>query len=91
MIRTPCLLWRHAVSHTIQKAGAPAFGDLEEANAYFYPDDPAWSNVPYLNFNVDNRQMKLNANRCDNANPNWSVPLQGMRNVRRDPPMGLFC
>jgi len=31
--------------------------------------------VPYLNWNRDNRQVKLNANYADNADPNWAVPV----------------
>lgn len=42
----------------------------------FCPDDPAWSHVPYLYFNVDSRQMKLSVNRCGSASPRWFVPLQ---------------
>jgi hypothetical protein len=34
----------------------------------------AWTNCPYVYRNVDNRQMKLNANWADNVNQNFSAP-----------------
>lgn len=39
------------------------------------PDNEPWQNVPYVNFNRDNRKVKLNANWYDNANDNLAVPV----------------
>ena len=38
------------------------------------PDEKQWRNVPYVNFNRDNQQVKLNSNPDDNSNDNLSVP-----------------
>ena len=38
------------------------------------PDNDPWTNVPNLNFNRDNRKIKLNYNWNDNCNPKWAVP-----------------
>jgi hypothetical protein len=38
------------------------------------PDGDAWRNVPNVNFNDENRQVKLNSNWNDNSNDNLAVP-----------------
>lgn len=39
------------------------------------PDEKQWQNVPYVNFNRDNHQVKLNSNWNDNSNDNLAVPV----------------
>ena len=39
------------------------------------PGNQQWMNVPNVNFDRDDRKVKLNANWSDNANDNWSVPV----------------
>ena len=48
------------------------------------PGNQPWRNVPNVNFNRDNRKVKLNANSDDNANDNWSVPSSRECACRRD-------
>lgn len=38
------------------------------------PDEKPWTNVPNLNFDRDDRKIKLNYNWSDNYNSNWAVP-----------------
>ncbi|TAK05031.1 hypothetical protein EPO33_03490 [Patescibacteria group bacterium] len=49
-----------------------------KARTYFWTvpdkDEVDWQNVPYVNFNSDNEQVKLNANWHSNDNSNYSVP-----------------
>lgn len=38
-------------------------------------DDEDWQNVPILNWNRNNRKVKLNTNWDDNRNPDYAVPV----------------
>jgi hypothetical protein len=39
------------------------------------PGSGPWSYVPYLNWNRNDRKVKLNANWADNVNNNWAAPV----------------
>jgi len=41
---------------------------------FLAPGEKPFANVPYVNFNRDDRQVKLNANPADNSNDNLAVP-----------------
>jgi hypothetical protein len=47
---------------------------MEGRGCNWVPGNDAWTNLPYLNWNRDDRQFKLNANYASNQNDNWSVP-----------------
>lgn len=61
----------------MQDMGAPMSSGLEGAGVSTVgpeKDEVEWQNVPYVNFNSDNGQVKLNANWHSNDNSNYSVP-----------------
>lgn len=82
MMGTPCFLleqaaWRRAQSlsrikfRTWVRLGPVSW---KEKTPLSTPGEEAWRNVPYVNFNRDDRQVKLNANPDDNSNDNLAVP-----------------
>ncbi len=81
MTGTPCFLLEQApisigefVPHKIQDPDASGYGVTEEENIFLAPGEKPFANVPNVNFNRDNRQVKLNSNPADNSNDNLAVP-----------------
>ncbi len=89
MMGTPCFLLESAfakatadrqayamerIPHKIQDPGAPGSGVMEGENAACVSDENPWQNVPNLNFNRDDRKIKLDENWYDNTNSSWAVP-----------------
>ena len=70
--------------------GAPVPGDLEGQKIQNVSGNKSWSNVPNLNFNRDNRQVKLNADNRDNRNDNWAVP-EFRERFTKNPPIKLWA
>jgi len=46
----------------------------KEKTPFSATDEKQWRNVPYVNFNYDDRQVKLNSNWNDNSNDNLAAP-----------------
>jgi hypothetical protein len=62
------------IPHKIQDPGAPGSGVMEGENAACVSGENPWQNVPNLNFNRNDRKIKLDENWYDNDNSNWAVP-----------------
>jgi hypothetical protein len=62
------------VPYKIQNPDASGFGGLEGEDTACVSDENPWTNVPNLNFNRDNRKIKLNYDWYDNHNSHWAVP-----------------
>lgn len=69
---TSCM-FTERVPHKIQGTDAPVPGVMEEESVNVSSENP-WQNVPNLNFDRDDRKVRLNYNWYDNANSNWAVP-----------------
>lgn len=50
------------------------YDDLAGYEATVSGNDP-WTNVPYLNWNRNDRKVNLNANWAENVNNNWAAPV----------------
>jgi hypothetical protein len=83
MMGTPCFLLEQApplvsggefVPHKIQDLDASESGVIEGENTACVSDENPWQNVPNVNFNRDDRKIKLNYDWYDNYNSNWAVP-----------------
>jgi len=80
----------HCVPHKIQDPDASGSGETEGDSATLVPDNDPWSNAPNVNFNLDDRQVKLNANHADNENDNWAVPVFLGSTQRERAPIGAL-
>jgi hypothetical protein len=63
------------VSHKIQSLDTSELSGPEGKRGYCVSGNEAWTNVPYLNWNRDDRKVQLNANWSDNRNQNWAAPV----------------
>ena len=77
------------IPYKIQDLDASGSGVMEGENTACVSDENPWHNVPNLNFNRDDRKIKLNYNWNDNHNPNWSVPSFVRESPSQTPPMSI--
>jgi hypothetical protein len=88
MMGTPCFLLESAfakasadrrayakesIPHKIQDLDASGSGGMEGENTTCVSGENPWQNVPNMNFNRNDRKIKLNYNWYDNYNSNWAV------------------